>query len=145
MMSKEESGAGGVILNFSGLHGIKPLYPAPTLSASGHGVIGLSRSFGHQYNFKSTGVRIVTLCPGITNTSFIKGAERRTLTERMGSQLHILLSKVKRQKADVCARSALHVLRHGESGSVWVVEGSKLYSLKIPEWKTYRTLESQLL
>ncbi|KAJ3624961.1 hypothetical protein MTP99_018549 [Tenebrio molitor] len=145
IMSKEEAGTGGVILNFSGIHGIKPFYPAPTLSAGHHGVIGLSRSFGHEINFKSSGIRVVTLCPGITRTNFIKDADQRALNERMGKQLKILLCKVKRQKADACALSALHVLKYGSSGSVWVVDGSKLYSLNIPKWKTYRVLESQLL
>ncbi|XP_063920463.1 15-hydroxyprostaglandin dehydrogenase [NAD(+)]-like [Zophobas morio] len=146
VMSKEERGSGGVILNFSGLHGgLKPLYPAPTLSAGHHGIIGLSTSFGHEINFKNTAVRVVTLCPGITNTNFVKDAEKRALNERMGSHLHILLRKFKRQKASVCAQSAMHLLKHGKSGSVWVVEGSKLYSLNIPKWKEYRVLESQLI
>ncbi|KYB28353.1 Fat body protein 2-like Protein [Tribolium castaneum] len=145
VMSKDCSGSGGVILNFSGLHGVKPLFPAPTLSASFHGIIGLSRSFGHETNFKTTGVRVVTLCPGITNTNFIKDAEKRALNEKMANQLQILLCKVKRQNADACGQSAVHVLKYGTSGSVWVVDGSKLYSLNIPDWKKYRILESQLL
>ncbi|XP_044271943.1 15-hydroxyprostaglandin dehydrogenase [NAD(+)]-like [Tribolium madens] len=145
IMSKDGTGSGGVILNFSGLHGVKPLFPAPTLSATHHGIVGLSRSFGHETNFKTTGVRVVTLCPGITNTNFIKDAEKRALNEKMASQLQILLCKVKRQKADACAQSAIHVLKYGSSGSVWVVDGSKLYSLNIPDWEKYRILESQLM
>lgn len=144
-MSKEHGGRGGVILNFAGLQGLNPLYAAPTLSATHHGVIGLSRSFGDQVNFKNSGIRVVALCPGITNTNFIKDAEKRALNEKMGSYLNILLHKMKRQKSDVCAQSAIHVLKYGPSGSVWVVEASKLYSLNIPNWTQYRVLQSQLL
>lgn len=144
-MSKAETGKGGVILNFSGLYGVEPFFPSPTLAASYHGIIGLSRSLGYESNFKTTGIRVVTLCPGITNTNFIKDAEKRAFDARSGNHLHNLLNKVKRQKADACAVSAIHVLKYGSSGSVWVVNGSKLYSLNIPSWKKYRVLESQLL
>ncbi|RZC39429.1 hypothetical protein BDFB_009763, partial [Asbolus verrucosus] len=69
IMNKRGTDRGGVILNISILYGIKPL------------------SFGANMNFQKTGIRVVTLCPGITNTNFIKNAEKTTLTPEMAKQL----------------------------------------------------------
>lgn len=144
-MSKTEGGDGGVILNIAGLYGLKPLSPAPTLSACQHAIVGLSRSCGDVRNSKPTGVRVVTLCPGITDTTFIQNAEKRAYNEHLSKQLAQVLCKSKRQKADVCGQAALYVLKYSPSGGVWVVEGSKLYSCNIPSWKSYSALQSQLM
>lgn len=134
----------GVILNISGIHGgLKPFYPSPILAASFHGLVGLSRSWGHHKNFERTGVRVVTLCSGISNTKFFKNLENRTLDSIWKKELEDTLQTSKRQQPDACGMAALHVLKHGKSGSVWAVEGSNLYSLKIPKWESYRKLKSQ--
>lgn len=144
-MSKDAEGKGGVIINISGVHGLEPLAPAPTLSASYHGIVGFSRSFGHKTHTKRSGIRVVTLCTGFTKTDFLKRIDQKSLTETMGTDFEEMIKCSKIQNPSACAEAVLHVLNCAESGSVWVCEGSNLYFLNIPERWSYSKLMSQFL
>lgn len=144
-MGKEGSGHGGTIINLAGTSGLEPLPPAPTLSASYYGIVGFSTSFGHDSHVKRSGIRVVTLCPGFTKTDFLKRINERGLTEIMGNELDSFIKLSKTQKPEASAQAVLHLLKCAKSGSVWVCEGSKLYSLNIPDRMSYSTLVSQYL
>lgn len=62
----DKCGHGGTIINVASVtgHWVAPFFPA--YIASKYGVVGFSKSFGHAYNYKSTGVRVVALCPSFT-------------------------------------------------------------------------------
>lgn len=144
-MGREAEGKGGVIVNLTGVHGVEPLAPAPTLSASYYGIVGFSRSFGHQIHEQRSGIRVITLCTGFTKTDFLKRIEEKSLTESMGSDFEEVLKQSKIQCPGVCGEAVLHLIKCANSGSVWVCEGSNLFLLEFPERAKYSKLVSQFL
>lgn len=144
-MSKDGDDKGGTIINLTGLNGIEPLPPAPTLAASYYGIVGFSRSFGDEIHFNRTNIRVITLCTGFTKTDFLKRINEKSLTEQMGNDFENLIKKSQIQCPSACGEAVLHLLKCADSGSVWICDGSNLYILNIPNWVSYSTLMSQFL
>ncbi|KAJ8942454.1 hypothetical protein NQ318_002667 [Aromia moschata] len=133
----------GVVINLAGTLGLQPVPPSPILAALQSGVIQLSQSLGHDLNFRRTGIRYVALCPGITQTDFSKDVEKRVRTPEEARDLENFLKKAHRQKPDVCAKSVVELIKYGPTGSTWVIEGSRLFYLNLPDWKKHCNLVSQ--
>ncbi|KAI4471339.1 15-hydroxyprostaglandin dehydrogenase [nad(+)] [Holotrichia oblita] len=144
-IGREGSGRGGVVVNLCGMQALQPLYGAPTFSATQSGILGLSRSFGHPYHNQKSGVRVLQLVTGFTQTDFIKGMDRKGMTPQLSQELVQIVSKAKKQNAEACGQALVHVIRCGANGSVWVIEGSRLFELTIPNWDSYRKLAAQYI
>ena len=144
-IGKEGGGKGGVVLNIAGVMGLEPLPPAPTYSACHHAIVGLSRGFGDTMHVAKSGVRVVQLLAGCTRTDLYKNVEKKGMTDFLGAELHNWVEKAKKQSPDAVGQAAVHAISCGSSGSVWVVEGSRLFGLKIPQWHTFGTLAAQYI
>ncbi|KAK4876765.1 hypothetical protein RN001_009271 [Aquatica leii] len=144
-VGKEGLGNGGVVVNVAGIGGIDPVPPAPTLSAAEHAIVGLSKSFGNSIHTDKSGIRVVCFCPGFTATNFLKNLTSKGMTSLLGRELEILMNKSKKQGPDPCGHAVVHLIRHGDNGSVWVCEGAKLYCLKIPKRKAYMIVSCRIL
>lgn len=79
-MGKDKGGKGGVIINIASILGLQESPAAPVYTGTKHFVVGFSRSLGDSYHFNRTGVKIVTMCPGVTYTGLVDGAENSALT-----------------------------------------------------------------
>ncbi|CAH1171165.1 unnamed protein product [Phaedon cochleariae] len=132
-----------VVINLAGLSGLQPSSCSPINSAEYAGIVRLSQSLGHQANFKRKGVRVVALCVGLTSTNFIKDVHLRMLTAEMGKELQEEMKTALCQKAEAGARAVLELVRRAKTGSVWVVEGSRLLHVEMADWRKSFTLESQ--
>ncbi|GJQ71202.1 hypothetical protein Trydic_g1099 [Trypoxylus dichotomus] len=144
-VGKEGSGKGGVVVNLCGTHGLHPHYTLPTFSATQSGILGLTRSFGHPFHDQKSGVRVVQLVTGYTQTDFIKSLERKGMTPQLSQELSQHVAKAKKQSAEACGQALIHLIRCAPTGSVWVIEGSRLFELKIPHWSSYSTLTAQYI
>lgn len=125
-----DSKKGGVIINTSGIFGLVPLPGSPTVSAAQHGIIGLSKSFGTDCMFKHSNVRVIALCPGITQTKLFHNAHKRALTPHMGECLQKKIGEMKKQRPEACGNAIVWLLRYGHSGSVWLINGGEMYKMK---------------
>lgn len=79
-MSKQSGGKGGTIVNVSSVLGLAPFGGAPVYTATKHGVIGLTRSMATSFHYDKSGVRVMTMCPGVTDTALIRNATSETRT-----------------------------------------------------------------
>lgn len=70
-MSVEKGGKGGMIVNVSSICGFDYFYNLPSYVASKHGVVGYTRCMAHENFATIFGVKFVTICPGVTDTSLI--------------------------------------------------------------------------
>nr|CAD7204646.1 unnamed protein product [Timema douglasi] len=86
-MGKDQGGRGGVVANIASILGLAVAAGAPVYTATKHAVIGLSRSFGMPFHYDRTGVRVVTMCPGVTDTPLISEAGRRQLSNDWGKEI----------------------------------------------------------
>lgn len=142
-MGKEGQGSGGVVVNLAGINALEPLPFAPTLCASWYAILGATLSFGNEWHLKRSGVRVCCLCPGWTQTDYIKKLSQRGMTEEMSKNLESTVQNAKLQSPDVCAQAILHLIRKAESGTIWWIEGSKLFSTRFPPKEALSKLERQ--
>lgn len=134
-----------MIVNISGIYGLDPLPQAPTYCASQHAIVGFSRSFGDKKYEARSGLRVVTLCPGFTKTKLIKNLEKKGMTETMGKELQKKVEKAIMQKRDACGEAVVHLVRYAETGTVWMVDGSRLFFVKRPKRDKCSKLVAQFL
>lgn len=84
---KYKTGAEGAIVNISSIIGLEESRSYPIYSATKFAVIGLSKSFGHYTHFEKTKVKVLTLCPGVTDTPLMQQLEDKTLGSRYAEML----------------------------------------------------------
>lgn len=78
-MAKNNGGNGGIILNVASLAAFKVFYPLPVYTATKWGVVGFVRSIGHEYYHNNSGVNVMAICPGFTQTNLISELKKETL------------------------------------------------------------------
>lgn len=79
-LGKNNGGNGGVVVNIASILGLQPLAGCPIYVGTKHFVVGLDRSFGTPYFYNLTGIRFLTMCPGVTDTPLISEAGNFTLS-----------------------------------------------------------------
>ncbi|KAF7264851.1 15-hydroxyprostaglandin dehydrogenase [NAD(+)]-like [Rhynchophorus ferrugineus] len=140
-MGKNNGGCGGTIVNTASILGLQPLSGCPVYTGTKHFVIGFTRSMGTKYWFDLTGIRFLTICPGVTSTPMISDAEQwvfegfpglgKTLAHQLGSMIP--------QSTECLAYGLNTILNEGENGSVWVGEEAKpIYQAFIPDRRTFK-------
>ncbi|KAK7873787.1 hypothetical protein R5R35_005774 [Gryllus longicercus] len=136
-MGKHEGGSGGTVVNIASIAGLMALPFTPVYIATKHAVVGFSRSCGDPYNVDRTAVRVLTVCPGMTDTPIFKNV--KLLAPELEEELWKTTPQFPMQTADNVAKAVVHLINNGPSGSVWVSEEEKpAYQLKFPEYPTMR-------
>lgn len=77
-LSKYKQGPEAVIVNLSSLAGLISVRTYPIYSATKSAVIGMTRSWGHEEIYEKTKVRVLAVCPGVTNTPMTENLFGRT-------------------------------------------------------------------
>lgn len=80
-IGKNKGGKGGIIVNIASILGLQELDGCPIYVGTKHFVVGLDRSFGTSYYYNLTGIKFLTMCPGVTDTPLISGAEKFALQD----------------------------------------------------------------
>lgn len=122
-MRTDRGGRGGTIINASSIYGFRIIPFIPYYHGSKYAVIGFSKSMGHEYNYKKTGVRVVVLCPGLTHSNMAANPHARD-----DESLPDLITEMKNtdwQDADAIGKGTVDIFEKAESGTVWLVEGSR--------------------
>jgi len=133
-MGKDEGGKGGVVVNMASIAGLTAAAYLPVYVATKHAVIGFTRSFGLPYHFDRTGVRVMAICPGATDTTLVSEAPRKLLREEWADQLHRDLENALKQKPESVAKGMIHLIEKGSSGSIWIAEGGEpVYEIDFPD------------
>lgn len=140
-MGKNNGGKGGVIVNIASILGLQELSGCPIYVGTKHFVVGLNRSFGTKYFWDLTGIKFVTMCPGVTDTPLISEAGHFALDifPQLGNQLANELGSLPAQRPENVAKGLITLITKGDNGSVWVSEGGQpIYEVAIPDRRTIR-------
>ncbi|KAK2586939.1 hypothetical protein KPH14_009867 [Odynerus spinipes] len=138
-MSRENGGHGGILVNVSQHMNINNTAQLPVYAATKHAIIGLSQSLADPYHYEKTGIRVLTLCPGLTETGLTIDSPNKLLSRVMKADFVKNLEEVSIQTPYVVARGLLNILRLGDSGSIWVIEsGHPPYEIYVPDPRTLR-------
>ncbi|KAL2737115.1 15-hydroxyprostaglandin dehydrogenase NAD(+)-like isoform X2 [Vespula maculifrons] len=138
-MSKENGGHGGILVNVSERMNVGNTAQLPVYAATKHAIIGLSQSLADPDHYEKTGISVITLCPGLTETGLTIDSPNKLLSRVMKADFVKNLEQVPIQTPYVVAEGLLNVLRFGESGSIWVIEsGRQPYEIYVPNPRTLR-------
>ncbi|XP_046830716.1 15-hydroxyprostaglandin dehydrogenase [NAD(+)]-like isoform X2 [Vespa crabro] len=138
-MSKESGGHGGILVNVSEHMNIGNTAQLPVYAATKHAIIGLSQSLADPDHYERTGIRVITLCPGLTETGLTIDSPNKLLSRVMKADFVKNLEQIPIQTPYIVAQGLLNVLRFGESGSIWVIEsGRQPYEIYVPNPCTLR-------
>ncbi|KAG7200433.1 hypothetical protein KM043_017883 [Ampulex compressa] len=138
-MSREEGGLGGILVNVSQHIDIRSTAQLPVYTATKHAIIGLSQSLADPWHCEKTGIRVITLCPGLTETALTVDSPNKLLSRVMKADFVKNLEQLSIQTPYVVAQGLMTILRFGESGSIWVIESGRVpYEVYVPDPCTLR-------
>ncbi|XP_025152383.1 15-hydroxyprostaglandin dehydrogenase [NAD(+)]-like [Harpegnathos saltator] len=132
-MGKHKGDKGGLVVNISSIAGLTSQNCMfPVYSATKHAIVGFSQSLANFYH--DTGVRIVTLCPGFTETPLANDLLENVILGcvKLETCEKLLATFKQHQMPDNVSRALLHIIQNAENGTVWVSEnGQPPYSVKM--------------
>ncbi|CAG9837242.1 unnamed protein product [Diabrotica balteata] len=140
-MGKNNGHKGGVIVNIASIYGFQEMEACPVYVATKHFVIGLDKSFGTKYHYDLTGIKFVTMCPGITDTTLVAESSGFCLPgfPNLGKMLTEGLASLPQQTPECVGQGIVTAITKGDHGSIWVSEGKEpAYELEVPDRRTMR-------
>ncbi|GFW12992.1 15-hydroxyprostaglandin dehydrogenase [Trichonephila clavipes] len=114
-MSIEKGGHGGYIINTSSEAGVEPSFLVPVYCATKHAVVGLTKSLGHEYHFKKTGIKVNAVCPGPIETDLFRTFPEKTVDAEEAKKF---LSKRITITPDEAAKALLQLLQDDKNGAL---------------------------
>uniref|UniRef100_A0A182LXX5 ZAD domain-containing protein n=1 Tax=Anopheles culicifacies TaxID=139723 RepID=A0A182LXX5_9DIPT len=127
IMSRENGGKGGVIVNVASTAGLEPIPFLPTYCASKHGLIGFTRSLGVQPVFDETGVKFIIICPGGTRTRMFENVRSLSIEIKALQQMfREFKHPFAPQSPDVVGDCVVQAIVKGENGSTWICNDGKI-------------------
>ncbi|KAJ9592491.1 hypothetical protein L9F63_015907 [Diploptera punctata] len=136
-MGRDRGGGGGVLVNTASTIGMvsADLKITVIYSATKSAVIALSRSLGNEFIEGTTGVRVLCVLPGFTDTELVS-SENKVVTARpdwMSEFNRQMAVHPPPQKVENVGKAVVHMIREGKTGSLWVSESDQpAYEIKIP-------------
>lgn len=82
-MGKDMGGRGGILVNVAEHMDVHCTAQLPVYTATKEAIIGLSQSLAAPCNTERTGVRVITLCPGLTETALTIDSPNKLLSRVM--------------------------------------------------------------
>ncbi|XP_065074017.1 alcohol dehydrogenase 1-like [Ochlerotatus camptorhynchus] len=134
VMSLENSGLGGYIINIASTAGLEPFPYCSVYTATKHAIVGFTRSLGIDTVLVKTGVKFITICPGATETTLFRQTHLGSVfllpwMEEPGRQM---MRQIPVQSPSTVGECVIRALVEGETGSVWVCAGGKIERMSLP-------------
>ncbi|KAF5289268.1 hypothetical protein FQA39_LY15198 [Lamprigera yunnana] len=127
-MSTLENGNGGVIVNISSHSGLYPNFVVPAYSASKNFIAAFGCAMGTDPYYEHNKIRLITVCPGATETELLKTFMNLTLDrfcpdvrERVTDEL----SEFVVQKPEYIAKEVIKIITTATNGSMWLIINNK--------------------
>ncbi|XP_011268840.2 15-hydroxyprostaglandin dehydrogenase [NAD(+)] [Camponotus floridanus] len=135
-MGKYKGGKGGVIVNVSSVCGLSVFFPGPVYTASKYGVLGFSQALAGLYDY--TGVRVLIICPGMTDTNLADNATENVIHFLDAEYTKQSIEPFKPiQSVDNVAAALLELIQKGKNGAAWVSEHDQPpYAVDFPHYST---------
>ncbi|CAH0553937.1 unnamed protein product [Brassicogethes aeneus] len=124
-MGKHKCLPGGTVINVLGVSAVDPDFVLPVTSGTKHFGLTFTRLIGHEWFFSRTGIRVMGVLPGPTETK--KNLKNLLDTRGLGdvNELVKAASQSKPQKPDEVAMCVMKMIDIAESSDIYVVDGGK--------------------
>ncbi|XP_049699842.2 alcohol dehydrogenase 2 [Helicoverpa armigera] len=117
----DQGGRGGTIFNVSSIYGFEYNPWLVYYKTSKQAVLGFTRSLGHPFNYNTTGVRVIAVCPGFTKTTIL-GGKSWDIHE---AGFNKVMEDVVMQVPEVVGKAAVEIYGVADSGTVWVAANNE--------------------
>ncbi|XP_068912372.1 15-hydroxyprostaglandin dehydrogenase [NAD(+)]-like [Tenebrio molitor] len=135
---KHKTGSEGVIVNISSIAGIKEFPTIPIYAGTKFAVMGMTKSFGDEAHYNRTKVKVLAMCPGITDTPLISEMGGRNLGPAYQQLLVDEIGNLPSQKPESVALAMVKIIKNAKSGTVWVAEnGQDPYEFILPSRESF--------
>nr|AII21999.1 alcohol dehydrogenase AD1 [Sesamia inferens] len=121
LMRKDKGGRGGTIINISSIVGLFQAHLLPVYTATKSAVLQFSNCLGKEPHFTRSGVRVLTLCFGVTDTSLFSPTKLEAFDKETNELLKSSLVDLPMQKPESAVKGLIHAYKHGETASTWLV------------------------
>ncbi|XP_033157702.1 alcohol dehydrogenase 1 [Drosophila mauritiana] len=134
-MDMAKGGKGGLIVNISSVAGLQPTAIMAIYSAAKTGVTTFTRAMANPFFYAHSGVGFITICPGFTDTGLLEDIGNKT-TFTYDTPMLAMFNRVKRQKAEDCARNLVSAIETSKNGAVLMLELGETTEVDMPVmWK----------
>jgi 15-hydroxyprostaglandin dehydrogenase (NAD) len=135
---KHKTGTEGVIVNISSIAGIKEFAMIPVYTGTKFAVMGMTKSFGDEAHYNRTKVKVLAMCPGVTDTPLISEMDGRNLGPAYQQLLVDQIGNLPSQKPESVALAMVKIIKNAKSGTVWVAEnGQDPYEFILPPRESF--------
>ncbi|VVC89714.1 unnamed protein product [Leptidea sinapis] len=121
LMRKDRNGKGGTIVNISSVVALVQSHILPVYNAAKSAVLQFSGCLGAQPTYERTGVRVLTVCFGATETNLIQPAFTGAIDEVLALHMAHSLESMPKQNVDSAVSGFMTALANGHSASTWLV------------------------
>ncbi|CAG5012038.1 unnamed protein product [Parnassius apollo] len=125
LMRKDRGGKGGTIINISSIVALAQTSILPIYSATKSAVLQFSNCLGIEQTFSWSGVRVLAVCFGSTDTPLISLQKLGGFTKEYDEKIHAGIQTMPQQSAYSAAQGLLTAYRNGISGSTWLVTSNR--------------------
>ncbi|XP_026317166.1 15-hydroxyprostaglandin dehydrogenase [NAD(+)]-like [Hyposmocoma kahamanoa] len=125
LMRKDHGGKGGTVINIASIAALIQTPLVPIYCATKSAVLQFSNCIGHKDYYKTTGVRVIAICPGVTNTSILSQQKLGSFDKNIENVMEKKLKEFPMQSPESAARGVIDAYKQGESGSTWLLNADK--------------------
>ncbi|CAH0406625.1 unnamed protein product [Chilo suppressalis] len=125
LMRKDRAGKGGTVINIASIAALSRAPFVPIYGATKIAVLHFSNALGMEPTYSRSGVRVLTVCFGCTDTTLLQSSKFGVFEPE---QLGVLIKYIKEapmQKPESAVRGMLEVFKKGESASTWLITADK--------------------
>ncbi|XP_045491564.1 15-hydroxyprostaglandin dehydrogenase [NAD(+)]-like [Colias croceus] len=123
-MRKDKSGRGGTIVNVASISSMMQDSFLPIYFATKSAVLQFSNCIGDQKNYEKTGVKVIAISYGATDTSLLSKQKLHSFSD-LYPDMDEIISKFPCQSVEAAAKGLIETCKRGESGSSWLVINGK--------------------
>ncbi|KAK9708314.1 short chain dehydrogenase [Popillia japonica] len=129
-----------VIVNISSIFGLDGIACFIVYTATKHAVLGIGKCLSTKEHFQATGAKIITICPGVTETPLVSTC--KALPGRYDDIAQEIVPKFYAQQPHVVSRALVKILNICETGDVWIIEDDKCKQVEIPDRFSMKVLKT---
>ncbi|XP_063620861.1 15-hydroxyprostaglandin dehydrogenase [NAD(+)]-like [Cydia splendana] len=120
MMRRDEGGRGGTIINLASVVALCQQPTLPVYWGTKSAVLQFSNCLGMEEHYSVSGVRVIAVCLGCTNTGLLTPQKTGRFDKYFAAQYGETFPALRLQKMESAAKGIIEAYKRGESGSTWL-------------------------
>lgn len=126
IMGKNHGGKGGAVINLASVAALSQSHLIPIYFATKSAVLQFTNCIGRDEYYSKTGVRMIVMCLGATDTPLLSDAKLGSFDKEIAATYQqALRADYPFQRMESAAQGIVDAYKRGESGSTWLANADK--------------------